>query len=98
MRLAMPFRGWEGVICEVLGNRSERVEPEFLGKWCAFERGVEVRSQGPKEVASGFCRYTWFVSNLWTSDDVVEFQRGGSCATSRGGSECGGHTRYDIAP
>ncbi|CAK9107495.1 unnamed protein product [Durusdinium trenchii] len=28
--------------------------------------------------------YTWFMSNLWESDDVIEFQKAGSCATSRG--------------
>lgn len=28
--------------------------------------------------------YTWFESNLWESDDVIEFQNSGACATSRG--------------
>ncbi|CAK8985499.1 Kelch-like protein 5 [Durusdinium trenchii] len=31
--------------------------------------------------------YTWFMSNLWESDDVIEFQKAGSCATSRGAED-----------
>eukprot|EP00933_Yihiella_yeosuensis_P027650 TRINITY_DN21551_c0_g1_i1.p1 TRINITY_DN21551_c0_g1~~TRINITY_DN21551_c0_g1_i1.p1 ORF type:complete len:323 (-),score=50.68 TRINITY_DN21551_c0_g1_i1:99-947(-) len=61
---------WEGVICEVL----PRPPTPQLEEAAASD--VKHPIIGPW--------YSWIVDSLCASDDVIEFQSGGGCATSRG--------------